>query len=272
MPYFDTHDNTRLAYEDYGTGQALVFCASVSLGADMWEYQVPFLVEQGFRCVLLDRRGHGRSDRPSTGYDLDTLADDLGALLEHLDLTDVVLVGHSAGGAEIARYLARHGEDRVRKVAFIASVLPFMLLTDDNPAGIPQGVCDIQLADLRRDRPKWFSDRAQGFFATHLGNDVSPAMIETALQQCLSTAPIASAQVFKEMFTEDHRETLRNMSVPALVVHGAADQSVPIEVSAPHAAKLLADCVYKEYPTAGHGLYFTHADQLNNDLLEFVKA
>ncbi|MEU7891140.1 alpha/beta hydrolase, partial [Microbispora bryophytorum] len=136
MPFYDAADGTRLAYEDYGTGEPIVFVASWSLASDMWEYQVPFFVEEGYRCVLLDRRGHGGSDRPGTGYDFDTLADDIAGLIEYLDLRDVTIVGHSTGGAEVARYLARHGEDRVARVAFVSAMLPFVMRTEDNPEGL----------------------------------------------------------------------------------------------------------------------------------------
>jgi pimeloyl-ACP methyl ester carboxylesterase len=137
MPFFETTDGTRLAYEDYGTGAPIVFAASWALDADMWEYQVPFFLDNGYRCVPLDRRGHGRSDRPSGGYDLDTLADDLAELVERLDLSDITLVGHSAGGAEVARYLARHGEERVARVVFASATIPFLKQTADNPDGAP---------------------------------------------------------------------------------------------------------------------------------------
>jgi non-heme chloroperoxidase len=153
VPFFTSHDGTRLAYEDYdlggGTGAPIVFVASWALNSDMWEYQIPYFVERGYRCITLDRRGHGRSDRPSTGYDVDTTTDDLAALLEHLDLFDATLVGHSFGGAEVARYLARHGERRVAEAAFVSAVLPFLKQTDDNPNGLPEGALEATIAQLR---------------------------------------------------------------------------------------------------------------------------
>jgi non-heme chloroperoxidase len=272
MPYFETVDGTRLAYEDYGTGEPVFFAASWSLAADMWEYQVPFFVEQGYRCVLLDRRGHGRSDRPGTGYDFDTLADDIAALIEHLGLRGVTLVGHSAGGAEVARYLARHGESRVARVAFVSAILPFLLRTDDNPEGKPLELYEAAARQFRTDRPKWFADRAQGFYATHLGNDVSPALVEQGVRRCLETAPMASLQLWHAAARTDHREGLRRITVPALVVHGAADQSALIDLTGRRTAELIPGCVYKEYPTAGHGIFATHIDQLNGDLLEFIRG
>lgn len=209
--FFTTHDGTSLAYEDYGQGEPVLFLASWALSSDMWEYQIPFLVERGYRCVTLDRRGHGRSERPSTGYDLDTCADDVAALIEHLDLRGVTLVGHSAGGAEAARYLARHGEDRIARVAFVSAVLPFLKRTEDNPEGRPE----------------------EGLRA---------------------------------------RAALREITVPALVVHGAADASALVDLTGRRTAALVPGAVYKEYPTGGHGLFVTHKDALNDDLLAFIKG
>lgn len=271
MPFFETTDGTRLAYEDYGQGPAIVLVASWAMGAEMWEYQVPFFVEQGYRCVLLERRGHGRSDRPAHGYDLDTLSDDLAALLEHLGLTSVTLAGYSAGGAEVANYLARYGTGRVAAVAFVSSTLPALKLTADNRIGLPEEACAATIAQFRRDRPKWFADRSQGFFATHLGNDVSPALIEHTLRQCLATAPYALQAFFRSSFEADLRDALRELTLPTLVVHGAADQSAPVELTGRRTAELVPGCVYREYPTAGHGLFVTHRGQLNEDLLALVR-
>jgi non-heme chloroperoxidase len=272
MPYFETIDGTRLAYEDYGTGAPIVFLSSWVLNADMWEYQVPYLLDHGYRCVLLDRRGHGRSDRPATGYDADTRADDVAALLEHLDLRGVTLVAHSAGGGEAARYLSRHGEDRVARVAFLAATLPFLQLTEDNPEGIPAALSDASVAQWRRDRPKWFADRAQGYFATHLGNDVSPALVDNEIRRCLSASPYATIAVWQATFETDFRPDLAAITIPVLIVHGAADQSAVITVTGHRTAKLIPHATYVEYPTAGHGLYVTHAAQLNAELLAFAQS
>ncbi|WP_242895434.1 alpha/beta fold hydrolase [Actinomadura litoris] len=269
--FIEVNDGTRLAYEDYGQGRPIVLLSSWVLHSDMWEYQIPFLVEHGYRCVTLDRRGHGRSDRPSTGYDLTTSADDLAALLEHLDLNDVILVGHSMGGAEVARYLARHGEGRVAGAAFVSAVLPFLKLTDDNPGGVPEAALQAVLQAFRTDRPKWFARQAQLWFATHL-NEVSPAMVEHTVAQCLSVSPWATAALFASAFHEDHRDDLRKLSIPALVVHGTLDSSARIEVTGRRTAELIPDVDYKEYPTASHGIYFTHKDELNTDLLDFIKS
>jgi non-heme chloroperoxidase len=270
MPFFETCDGTCLAYEDYGSGPPIVFVAGWVLNAGMWEYQVPCFLQRGYRCVLPDRRGHGRSDRPPGGYDIDTRADDLAALIEHLDLREVTLVAHSAGGGEAARYLARHGESRVARVAFLAATLPFLKQTEDNPEGLPQDACDEAVAQFHRDRPKWFADRAQGYFATHLGNDVSPALIDNELRRCLSASPTATVEMWKSSFHADHRDDLRAITIPVLIIHGAADQSAPIDLTGRRTAKLVPGSVYNEYPAAGHGLYATHAEQINADLVTFI--
>jgi non-heme chloroperoxidase len=271
MPYFTGSDGTQLAYEDHGTGRPLVLLAGWTLAADMWEYQVPFLVEAGYRCVLLDRRGHGRSDSPSGGYDLDTLADDVAALVEHLDLRDVTLVGHSNGAGECVRYLARHGEERVAAVAFVCGTGPYQEQTEDNPDGLPEALVEAAIAAFRRDRPKFFADRAQGYYATHLFNDVSPALIELGVRQCLLANPVAAVEFWRAAYHADHRADLRAITVPALVVHGAADQSADVARTGRRTAALVPGAVYREYPTAGHGLYVTHRDQLNADLIELVE-
>jgi len=222
-----------------------VFVSSWVLNADMWEYQVRFFRSHGYRCILPDRRGHGRSDRPPNGYDLDTRADDLAALIDHLDLRDITLVADSAGGGEVARYLARHGEQRAARVGFLAATLPFLKLTEDNPDGLPEAACEAAVTQFCTDRPKYFADRAPGYFATHLGNDVSPALIDNELQRCLSASPMATIEVWRENFHADHRAT----TAPVLIIHGVADQSAPIDVTGRRTAKLVPGCVHKEYPT-----------------------
>ncbi|MEU5209794.1 alpha/beta fold hydrolase [Streptomyces sp. NPDC020742] len=295
--FFETHDGTRLFYEDYGHegyghegyghedngredngheghghGETLVFVASAMLSTDMWEYQLPFFLERGYRCVAFDRRGHGRSDRPSDGYGIDSTADDLAVLLEHLDLRDVTLIGHSLGGAEIARYLVRHGARRVARVAFVAAMLPFLTRTDDNPHGLPAEAVAASVARLRADRPRWLADQAQAFFATHLGNDVSPALVAHTMAQCLAAAPWATLQAQRAALETDHRAGLPEITVPVLVVHGAADFSAPVELTGRRTAAMVPGATYREYPTAGHGLYASHHAELNADLLAFIKG
>ncbi|WP_405778196.1 alpha/beta fold hydrolase [Streptomyces sp. NBC_00859] len=269
--YFETHDGTRLAYEDYGQGEPVVFVSGAMLNADMWEYQIPYFAERGYRCIAFDRRGHGRSGRPSCGYDTDSTADDLAALLTHLDLTGATLVGHSLGGAEVARYLYRHGAGRVARVVLLAAVLPYLKQSDDNPAGIPEAAFDALTAAVRADRPKWMSQQLQAYFATHLGNQVSPGQAALTLDQCLSASVWATLQCQYAVFHTDNREAVRAIPVPALVLHGGADISAPVEVTGRKTAELLPGCTYQEYPTAGHGIYVSHHGEINAGILEFIK-
>ncbi|MEV0248403.1 alpha/beta hydrolase [Nocardia sp. NPDC050712] len=273
MPTFQTTtDGTTLAYEDYGTGAPILFVAGWSLHSDMWEYQLHYFLDRGYRCILVDRRGHGRSDRPSTGYDVDTRADDVAALIEHLDLRDLTLVAHSGGGGEVVRYLTRHGADRVERVVLLAPAVPFMMQTADNPVGVPLEALENTLRLLRSDRPKWFADRAQGYFATHLRAAVSQAMIDEEMRRCLSASPYATVVMQRELFHSDHRADVAALPVPTLFLHGRADQSIPIEISSRQAVQLTDRAVLKEYPDAGHGLYLTHAAEVNAEILAFIKG
>ncbi|MGA8113184.1 MAG: alpha/beta hydrolase [Actinocatenispora sp.] len=272
MPFIETRDGTRLAYEDYGTGTPIVFVAGWSLGADMWEYQVPFFLRHGYRCVLVDRRGHGRSDRASTGYDVDTLAEDLADLITHLDLRGATLVGHSFGGVEIAHYLDRHPSGRVDRAVFVAACLPSMRRSAANPDGLGDEVIEATLASLRADRPRWLADRGQSYFATHLGNTVSPALIDETVRQCLTASPVAAIQVQEANLAASHESELDRLDLPTLVVHGDADASAPVDLTGRRTAKALPGCVYREYPGAGHGLYVTHAAALNGDILDFLRS
>lgn len=265
-------DGTRLAYEEYGVGAPIVFIAGWSLSADMWEHQVPRFVAEGYRCVMLDRRGHARSERPSGGYDLDTLSDDIHTLLTELDLRDVTIVGHSFGGVEVAHYLARHGSDRIARAVLLAACLPSLKRSAANPEGVPPEAVELTMAELRADRPKWLSKSAQAYFATHLFNDVSPALIDDTIRQCLNVAPMAAFAVQEACLNAAHEDTLPNIDVPVLVLHGAADTSAPVHFTGRRTAAAIPGCVYHEYPTAGHGLYVTHADAVNTDILDFVKA
>ncbi|GAA2760733.1 alpha/beta fold hydrolase [Actinopolymorpha rutila] len=272
MPFFSTADGTRLAYEDYGTGSPIVFVAGWSLSADMWEYQLPRFVDEGYRCVLLDRRGHARSERPSTGYDLDTLSADIAALLEHLDLREVTLVAHSFGGVESAHYLGAYGTERVSRAVFLAACLPSMRRSEANPDGLPQEAIDATMASLRADRTRWLYNGGQAYFATQLGNTVMPAMIEDTIRQCMNTAPMAAIWLQQVNLNAAHEDDLAKLDIPVLVLHGAADASAPVHLTGRRTAAVIPNCVYREYPRAGHGLYVTHADAVNADILNFIRT
>lgn len=271
MPFVTAADGTRLAYEDYGTGAPIVFVAGWSLSSDMWDHQVPWFVDAGFRCVLLDRRGHARSDRPSTGYDLDTLSDDIAVLLEALDLRDVTLVGHSFGGVEVAHHLGRHGTDRVARAVFLAATLPSLRRSDANPDGLPAEAIEATLATLRADRPNWLHAQSQAYFATHL-NAVSPATVEYGVRQCLDVSAMAALAVQETNLSASHEDLLPTLELPVLVLHGSVDASAPVHVTGRRTAAAIPGAVYREYATAGHGLYVTHAEAVNTDIHTFLTA
>src|SRR4029079_11539926 len=215
MPYIQTRDGTRLFYSDGGTGRPLVFVASAWLDSRMWEFQIPYLVDHGFRCIAYDRRGHGRSDSSWDGYDYDTLANDLGILLDQLDLRDLTLVSHSAGSGEIVRYLTRHGSARVAQIVIVSGTTPCLMKRTDNPDGIDLELVDADLAKRTADRPKWFADNAAGFFGVVLPDiRVSPEFSEFVIRQCLDCSARATVQFFLTGFTSDLRDQLQALDIP----------------------------------------------------------
>jgi non-heme chloroperoxidase len=273
MPYIQSRDDTRLFYADAGTGKPMVFVASAWLDSRMWEFQIQHLVDHGFRCIAYDRRGHGRSDSSWDGYDYDTLADDLGTLLERLDLRDLTLVSHSAGSGEIVRYLTRYGATRVGKIAIISGTTPCLMKREDNPDGIDIELVETDLAARTADRPKWFAENAAGFFGVDFpGIRVSPEFTEFTIRQCLDCSARATVQFFLTGFTADFRQQLRAIDVPALIVHGDRDLQAPLELCGRRTARLVPRSTLRVYENAAHGLFVTHADRLNADLLEFATA
>jgi pimeloyl-ACP methyl ester carboxylesterase len=273
VPYVQTCDHTRLFYTDGGTGKPIVFVASAWLDSRMWEFQVPYLVDHGFRCIAYDRRGHGRSDWPWDGYDYDTLADDLAALLDHLDLHDLMLVSHSAGAGEIVQYLARHGSARVARIAIVSGTTPGLMKRGDNLEGIDIELVRADLAMRTADRPKWFAENAGDFFGAGLpGIRVSTEFTEFVIRQCLDCSARATVQFFMTGFTSDLRDQLRAIQVPALIVHGDRDIQAPLELCGQKTAQLVQRGTLRVYENAAHGLFLTHADRLNADLLAFARV
>jgi pimeloyl-ACP methyl ester carboxylesterase len=272
MPHFDSHDGTRLHYQDWGTGQPVLFMAGGWLSSSSWELQMLPLSRQGLRCLSYDRRGHGKSDWAGHGYDYDTLSEDLSAFLEHLDLRDVVVVAHSLSGGELVRYLTRHGSDRISRIMLVSATLPFPAQTADNPDGVPKVFADAVNAARSADRPLWMEQNAQAFFATHLGNTVSSARIAWMVQQCLDCSLLASDDILESVFSTDFRAELGEITVPTMIIHGDADASAPIDLCGRKTRELIPGNVYKEYPAGGHGLIITHAEQLNTDIVEFIKS
>jgi pimeloyl-ACP methyl ester carboxylesterase len=270
MPSIETADGTNLHYRDWGTGAPVVFVHGGQLGAGMWEYQTVSLAEAGLRCVACDRRGCGRSDQPWGGYDYDTLAGDLAALLDRLDLRGVTLVGHSMGCGDIARYLSRRGAGRVARVALVAPTLPFLLKSADNPGGMPPAAVEAAISSLREDRPAAIAAGAVPFFGSPGTNaTVSDATIRWGIGLALRASPRATIEMTRACFETDLRPDLAAFTLPTLVIHGAEDRTAPLDVCGRSTAAAIPGARLEVYDT-GHGLFITEKDRLNGDLIAFA--
>jgi len=268
-----TKDGTSIFYKDWGTGPTVVFSHGWPLSADAWDAQMLFLGQQGYRVVAHDRRGHGRSEQTWTGNEYDTFADDLAELLEKLDLKEVTLVGHSMGGGEVARYIGRHGNRRVKKAAIIGGIPPVMLKSDKNPGGLPMSVFDGLRAGLVADRSQFYMDVSMPFYGYNKPDaKVSQGVRDSYWRQGMQSSVVASYECIKAFSETDFTEDLKKIEVPTLIIHGDADQIVPIGDSAILSAKLVKHATLKVIPGAPHGLCTTHADQINAELLAFLKA
>ena len=272
MPFIDVA-GTRLFYNDWGSGPPVVLIHGWPLNADMWEYQARFLAGQGLRVIAYDRRSFGRSDQPWSGYDYDTLADDLHAMIEHLDLRGVTLVGFSMGGGEVARYLARRGAGRIARAALLAAVTPYMLRTPDHKDGVDRNVFDQMIAGLEQDRPHFLADFGKKFFGVGLiSSPVSAELLDWAQSLAMRASPKATIDCVRAFSETDFRADMAAFSMPTLIVHGDADQTVSIDVAGRAAAKLVKGAELREYKGAPHALVFTEKDRVNADLLEFVRG
>jgi non-heme chloroperoxidase len=273
MNRITTKDGTSLFYKDWGTGPTFVFSHGWPLSADAWDAQMFFLGQQGYRVVAHDRRGHGRSEQTWTGNDYDTFADDFAELLENLDLKNVALVGHSMGGGEVARYIGRHGNKRVKKAVIIGGIPPVMLKSDKNPGGLPISVFDGIRAGLVADRSQFYKDVSMPFYGYNKPDSkVSQGVRESFWRQGMQSSVVASYECVKAFSETDFTEDLRKFEVPTLIIHGDADQIVPISDSAELSSKIVKNATLKVIPGAPHGLCTTHADQVNALLLDFLKA
>ena len=258
-------------YEDLGKGKNVVFIHGWPLSGAMWEYQVTQLPQQGMRCIVYDRRGFGHSDKPAGPYDYNTLAGDLKAVLDELDLHEVTLVGFSMGGGEIAKYFSLYGGARVTKVVLISAVVPYMLKTDDNPDGVPQEVFDGMAKQMIDDRPAFLEGFNKDFFGVSLLNHpVSDAFLQQSANAAMLASPIATLECAKSFSSTDFRDDVVKINVPVLIIHGDADKTVPIEPTGNRSANLIPGAKYIIYEGAPHGLWFTEKERLNKDLVEFI--
>ena len=276
MPFAVTNDDIELYYEDTGeTGNAagvpVIFIHGWPLSGASWEYQVTELFQHGIRCVTYDRRGFGMSDKPSTGYDYDTLADDLACIIDEIGEPKCIIVGFSMGGGEVVRYLARHGSSKVAKAVLIGAVPPFLLKRDDNPAGVDHSTFDQMIEGLRKDRPNFLANFNKLFFGAGMLNfSVSSEIMDWAGFMAMQASPIATLACVKAFSETDFRADCAMINTPTLIIHGDADQTVPIKSSSELTAKMIANATYKVYSGAPHALFFTEKDKLNADLLAFI--
>ncbi|WP_340123894.1 alpha/beta hydrolase [Methylobacter svalbardensis] len=276
MSSITTKDGTEIYYKDWGSGQPVVFSHGWPLTGDAWESQMVYLASNGYRCIAHDRRGHGRSSQSWNGNEMDTYADDLSELIEKLDLNDISLIGHSTGGGEVARYIGRHGTQRVAKVVLMGSVSPLMLKTDANPGGTPIEAFDAIRVDVAADRSQFFKDLTMPFYGTNKSGSpsakISQGVRDAFWLQGMQGGLKNQLDCIKAFSETDFTEDIKKFDVPTLIIHGDNDQIVPIDASAHASSKLIKNATLKIYPGGSHGLADTHKDQLNADLLAFLKT
>lgn len=269
----ETGQDVHIYYEDLGQGKPVVFIHGWPLNSKMWEYQVTALIQHGYRCIIYDRRGFGKSDRPGGPYDYDAMAGDLKAIIDGLGLNDITLVGFSMGGGEVARYFSKYGGERVAKVVLVSAVTPYMLKTNDNPEGVPKEVFEGMTEGILADRPAFMQEFNKEFFGVNfLKHPVSDAFLTAALVQQSDASPIATLECAKAFAFTDFRADVKKINVPTLIIHGSADKIVPINTSSDQTAKLIPGATFKVYDGAPHGLWMTHKDELNKDLIDFMQA
>ncbi|MBX3256997.1 MAG: alpha/beta hydrolase [Chitinophagaceae bacterium] len=265
-----TGEEINIAYSDYGKGQPVVLIHGWPLSREMWEYQLEDLVNGGYRVIKYDRRGFGKSSKPWTGYDYDTLADDLHQLMVQLDLHDTVLAGFSMGGGEVVRYIGKYGEDRVRRIALISSIIPYLLKNDSNPDGVDAKVFEEMIEGVKADRIGFIDEFGKKFFGIgFLNKPVSTPLLQYYTQLASHATQHSTVECIRSFSRTDFRNDVTKITVPALIIHGDSDKIVPHEVSSKRTAEMLPHAELVVYAGAPHGLFYTHRDLLNTGLLNF---
>lgn len=272
VKYITTNDQTKLYIKDWGIGRPIILMHGWPLSSDSWDFQAMALADAGFRAIAYDRRGFGRSEQPFTGCDYDTLADDLAAVIEQTGAEDATIVGFSMGGGEVARYMSRHGGKHVVKAGLIASVVPFMLKTDDHPEGVDGSVFDGMKDGIREDRANFFESFFKNFYGVGMvSKPVSQEVLEWTRSLAMQASLKATLDCVTAFGTTDFRDDLAAFEVPTLIIHGSDDQTVPINISGHAAANGIASSIFSEYEGAPHGLNVTHQQRLADDLVAFAK-
>jgi non-heme chloroperoxidase len=273
MSTITTRDGTNIYYKDWGEGPVVMFSHGWPLNADAWDGQMLFLVQNGFRTIAHDRRGHGRSSQPSSGNDMNGYADDLSALIEALDVHDVTLVGHSTGGGEVARYIGRHGTDRVAKAVLISAVPPRLLKSAGNPEGLPLELFDGLRTGLFHNRAQFYRDFAVPFFGANRPDSKIPqSLLDEFWNWSMQSGLLNSYECVKAFSETDFTEDLKQFDVPTLLLHGEDDQIVPVNISTRKSARLIKGAKDVYFPGAPHAITATHQDQVTSELLKFLRS
>ena len=273
MNYVTTQDNTKLYFKDWGAGRPVILLHGWPLSSDSWDDQAMAIADAGYRAIAYDRRGFGRSSQPWTGYDYNTLTDDLAAVIEQTGAQDAVLVGFSMGGGEVARYMSRHGARSVSKVALISSVVPFMLKTEDNPDGTDKSVFDEMTAGMKADRAKFFADFFKNFYGVSLlSHPVSEELMHVSRGVAMQAGLKGTLACAGAFATTDFRPDLAAFKLPTLIIHGTEDKIVPIDAAGRAAAKGITNSTLIEYEGAPHGLFASHKERFTRDLLDFIQT
>lgn len=266
-------EEIKLAYSDYGKGQPIVLLHGWPLSREMWEYQINDFVEAGYRVIKYDRRGFGSSSKPWDGYDYDTLTEDLNEVIEQLDLSNAILVGFSMGGGEVAKYIAKYGTKRVSGIVLISSILPYMLKTNDNPEGVDASVFEDMMKQMKDDRIGFLEGFGKKFFGIGmLKKPVSEPLLSYYLSLQAKATARSTQECAKSFSSTDFRNDIDKLTLPVLIIHGDEDKTVPIDASSNRTAKLLPHAQYIVYEGAPHGLFYTHKEKLNADLINFFKT